>query len=367
MAVLSELIRFDATERSASRVNKPEVSEALKDLAALLRLGKFKTQRWRDELPWDESYVKEAVAIERVLQPHRRAGLVGASAAAPAGLEEAGFIWRQILRGSDVQPFDPCADRGPCTKKDRYYVEHVTISVDHPDSILRATRSPVTPLANIRKLADAFCFVAMPLWALDPQIFTNEIRRSVDAFWDLEDLNLDVYALAPLSLYSLAGHVASEAGTEMYAPPPLQQVVVGLRMNVPMFRSMQIDVADLRKDMEQLRARVDKLEETTRSMQRQIASIQESLASVQNEVAAQRLEILNLSSLLSQAQAAPTYFGQDPLLFAVPRGTMLATANVQAILGPCWGADIDDAVVTAAGFRPNKALRAKYTKSLRWA
>jgi hypothetical protein len=219
------------------------------------------------------------------------------------------------------------------------------------DVFTKISETPWATLASLRNIADTLGFVMLPVTYL-----TDEILKYGDSYSCSNGVGefaklcqwFDIYALCPPTCYDVSKHTHSEQDLPIYAGPLNSQAFMALNMTIPMFRSVVRQLGSLRR-------KVDEISDTIEAVEREIKSMKVRLDQIQ-----QQSEQLIRQSLRQKEleiwQSKTPILAQDPLLFGIPKGQPI-TGDGSAILGPCWGADFEDDVLTGLGFKKVKAQR----------
>lgn len=137
----------------------------------------------------------------------------------------------------------------------------------------------------------------------DKKLVTKSINNFIEHFSE----NGKVYALCPPQFYDLEKHIKTKTEHEIFAGK-YENAFFAMKMCIPALRA-------LNERMDNHEKRITNLETTAKQMKEQL------------EQERRRNIIL-----------------EDPLLFAIPNGSSIYD-NPTAIMGPCWGPDIDISIV----------------------
>jgi len=242
--------------------------------------------------------------------------------------------------------FDPAAPELQRKRSGRVSLDYQDVQAKpkHYEPFLGlASAAPRAQLDVLRAIAESLQFAIFPTGAL-------RSKEPLGSFVNL-DAYFDTYVLAPLSMLNVQAFVDSQAQVTIYCPAFSQAAMV-LSMSIPMWRSVAGDVGALRAEVERLQVRMDAIEKRVEEIQRSVQEQQRQIAAIQAQAARERVAAHSeLRGLEAQV------FTEDPLAFAVPKGTDIFAGNPLAILGPCWGGDIPDAMLSVIGLSPNAEQR----------
>jgi len=181
---------------------------------------------------------------------------------------------------------------------------------------------PVTTPSIACALADKIGFLVMPYAYLAKSFYPP--HQDACVIEKLQETKLKLYVMAPVGAYDLFKHVAAR-DESMFVPKDLTQAFTALGMSIPMFRSMQSQLTELRNRMDDYYDRMKGLERDMQSLSARVDALAEQAAKdrVENEKHAEELRTWY------QDQS-------DPLVLVLPSDATLKTAKV-AFIGPCWG------------------------------
>lgn len=209
-------------------------------------------------------------------------------------------------------------------------------------------------------------FALIPFKALNPkslEVESEQIQKAVKNFdqW-ATSVGLTTWVLAPIHQYDVCAHALSGGMGVPYAGVDVRTHMQTIQMNMPLYVEMigRTDVLDVRvtgletrmnRQEKITKQHSEKLEEHNRrleSVERISKAQSEALASLKNE-----LEAESRARLIAQQQAeqraqelrSARWQNEDPLIIAI-NGTNISGEG-KAIMGPCWGPDIDQIVIEA--------------------
>lgn len=227
------------------------------------------------------------------------------------------------------------------------------------DPLTIAAQSPTVSLADARKIADKLSYLIMPFEYLDERSYQQERRPTFEAikgFADDLEAWFDIYVLAPIPYYLVQKHVRAKTDRSLYAGKAVAQAFMAVTMSIPMFRAILGDVEDLRKRMDRLDARVTNAEAELKNLARRIDDLQAQAERQHAEAIMAQQHTVAIQRQLETLRARTAFIAYDPMMLAIPKGTNLQ-ADGTAIIGPCWGPDFEDIVVTALGLHKIEGQR----------
>ncbi len=197
-------------------------------------------------------------------------------------------------------------------------------------------RSPKVTTRAIRELCDALGFVVIPYDYLNRQSYAHEVdfvRGHIERFGDI--VGFQAFVLCPFQYYSIIRHVqADDASKPIYAGRH-SQAFMAASMMVPAIRAMNLKIDALRLRVDEIGMSLEELRKTVERQQRDAA-----LAQAADKELRRRLEEVE----------ARLFSAQDPMMFALPVGMDLFSDGL-AFVGPCWGPDFMEIVLTAIGMK----------------
>jgi hypothetical protein len=237
------------------------------------------------------------------------------------------------------------------------------------DALTLASKTPTVSLADARMIADKLSFLIMPFEYMDDRAVDAEKHAMVTAIrgfaaglgnW------FDIYVLAPIPYYDVRKHVMAKDSLSLYAGSAVAQAFMAITMSIPMFRAILGEVTDLRNRMERVDARVTKAETELQNLARSIKDLQAQAERQQAETILAQKRAAAQQRELEELRARRSFIAYEPMMLAVPKGTSFQ-ADGLAIVGPCWGPDFEDIVLTALGLRKIEGQRAELAKlAIRW-
>lgn len=189
--------------------------------------------------------------------------------------------------------------------------------------------TPRVRMESVREVADRVGFVLLPFACLDPRSYAEEsksMQKSITDFDAALDPWFDIYALAPVSYYSLKRHVETETDLQVRPPKGFEQTFLALSMVIPVLREIKRDAKALTRRVDELAGRLAQLEQRVEEDRRLQA--------------------------------------RDPMLFALPMGQSPDTAAT-ALVGPCWGPDLKDVLLASLQLTTHKHQRKLIESSIK--
>jgi len=265
------------------------------------------------------------------------------------------FLDGLTLPADQIQPLRVTYDK-------TYTVEPT--SIYHKDTLTYLAARPTAKLEKLRHVADMLNMVIMPYGALDPRSLSDADyyeRRSVNEFVaDASKQGLALYVIAPLSLYTIAGHIKVTNDNDIYSGVH-ENVMTTVQLQLPMFTAINEAIGSLDR-------RVSSLEQTAKTVTSQIKALTDRLTQIEEKTAlemkrkAMEIETLRTQIEESRAMAATaSWIATDPLVFAVKRGTSLISDGA-ALVGPAWGPDFSNAILEVSGLSVIAKQRQKYAQ-----
>lgn len=235
----------------------------------------------------------------------------------------------------------------------------------------------VADMSQLREVADALgAFAIIPYSSLSPTAFENEepeVEKAVTNFdaW-ARSLGLESWVLAPIPYYDVDKHVAAGGLGVPYAGKDAVMTMQAVQMTLPVLIGLSGRVGNLETRVGSLEGRMGKAEASIKAnadniaMVKQIAEQQQAqLIQAKATIDAQALKLANVEQQAELARRQRV-FNQDPLIFALPAGENVLSSLQKAILGPCWGPDIDAIVAAIRKLVPAEGHRA-YGSIQLWA
>ena len=243
---------------------------------------------------------------------------------------------------------------------DKHSLPAVLWGEDGNDTLTKAAKAPRIRLSEAREIADKLGFVIVPFEYLDPRSYeeeSGELKKAIKAFdQKLSDL-YDVYVLAPVHHYSIAKHVRAEGDLKIYPGKPCEQAFLAIDMAVPVFRSIFLNLDQLRTQAEETAEHVNRNAAAINANKREMKNLSRRVDTLQKQVERQRADAIieaakqeKLRNELSELRAQNRFMAYEPMMLAIPKESSIED-DVPAIVGPCWGPDFEEIVLTALDMR----------------
>lgn len=213
----------------------------------------------------------------------------------------------------------------------------------------------VTPTNILRDVTDRLgAFAIIPYSALSDLAFDGEedkVKTSVDNFakWAIRS-HMDAWVVAPINYYDVAKHAMAGGIGVPYGGSEVSMIMHTLQLNLPLHVSTVARVGNLETRVDDLDRRVTRVEKRVSEHDKDIQQLkvmsdqqQKSLAAIKADLDQKTLRLANAEQQLALANRQQV-FNQDPLIFAVPKDTDIRSSDTKAVLGPCWGPEIDQIV-----------------------
>lgn len=244
------------------------------------------------------------------------------------------------------------------------------ISSSATDVLSRAAETPKVKLSHIRDIADKLGFIVLPFQYLDDRSYSTEHHNTQQAIKNFsENLSpwFNVYVLSPVEFYSVYKHVKSSSDLPIYASQTSSQAFMAIEMMIPMFRTLDNNVGNLRLQNTEIAKAVNKAAEELKNLARRVNELQAQIDRQRLQALIQEQENKKLREQLEEARQEREFFAREPLMLAIPKNTSI-NDDTLALVGPCWGPDFKDIVFTSVGLKKiTKQREALASKSLAWA
>lgn len=208
------------------------------------------------------------------------------------------------------------------------------------DALTTAAQGKKAALPELRHIADRLRLVIVPAAYVAESIWDGAQQGSGNpalAFRDEMASEFQVFVLGPVSIYDPAKHATFSENLPLYYDSE-NQAMLALDLLMPVVRGLisrvgQVEqrVQGIEQELEGVRSHVERLELQLGQQLREQA--------LRNEDLAGRVQHLE----------ARVFVRRDPLIFALLRGESIITSSSFAMLGPCWGEDLDDLALRALG------------------
>jgi len=243
---------------------------------------------------------------------------------------------------------------------DKHSLPKVLWSDDGDDTLTKAAKAPRIQLSEAREIADKLGFVIVPFEYLDPRSFedeSTELKKAIKAFdAKLSDM-YDIYVLAPVHHYSIAKHVRATSDLKIYPGKPCEQAFLAIDMAIPVFRSIFLNLDQLRNQAEETAEHVNRNAAAINANKQEMKNLSRRVDTLQKQVERRRADAIieatkqeKLRNELRELRARDSFMAYEPMMLAIPKDCGVE-ADVPAIVGPCWGPDFEEIVLTALDMR----------------
>lgn len=238
---------------------------------------------------------------------------------------------------------------------------------------------PKVEISKLRELADKFNMVIVPIEyteinkLFEIQENKDELMRAFNYYEKLmnndDTVNYDLYLLCPINYYSIWQQIKSNTNAEVYYPEYFETMFDTLNMMIPAQKNLYLttkmneeNLKELSKSFDtnikilddrigKVSKKLEKLEADTieefKRVNNRLNNVEEKQVElrIKQEQLERENEELKRSNLNTYKDINFSYENIDPILFAVPEKTNVATCeNINGIVGLCWGADIDQMI-----------------------
>lgn len=257
-----------------------------------------------------------------------------------------------------------------------------------PGAIIAQT--PQTALASVRRIADLMGFLLVPFEYVHPSAYNREntaMQDTIRRFNTCVGRWYHPYVLCPLGLYSVDAHASAGVDLPVYSGPTTAQAMAALSGAVLALKQARQAIHNIINENQELKkstslsakllaerdAEIRRCNERIAALEKAKNDVREdgrsSLPSAKKEVRVQEVYgeygFRRLPDNVTYACGVEDKYmcsGDDPLLIGIPSGhTVYSDCN--ALVGPCWGPEIDDAIFAAAGLEKVRGQRERLAKS----
>lgn len=221
------------------------------------------------------------------------------------------------------------------------------------DPLSLAAQTPKVTLTHLRQVADKLGFVAIPVDYLNKQSYEKEdfaVRDAISGFQKKLSPWFDIYVLTPVVYYSVENHIKATADLPIYAGPDCAQAFMAINITIPMFRSIIQNLDQVRERTNQLAQSQNKTNQELQNLARRVNELQAQVERQKREAVLQELRLKQMEEQVAAIRSQQRVISYDPVMFAIPKGKTINDEG-HAILGPCWGPDFQDIVLTSLGFQ----------------
>lgn len=247
----------------------------------------------------------------------------------------------------------------------------------------RLAESPRAKLSDLRSLSDALALTIIPVDYLSKKSYEGSynVENQVNLFRKAaHEQEMDVYVMAPVRHYDVLRQIKSQdPGGQMYSLHH-NTAFESLQMTMPALVMMSDAIVNIGSDLQSIFKRLDSLESTVKStvrglelMDKRMTELSKRVDEQQEQRLLEQIQIKKLEEDLIRARAESSrafdwFAVGDPMVFALPKGTSLATGEALAIVGPCWGPEFDEVIVKALDIMtiPNQRESLKNTLYRLW-
>lgn len=243
------------------------------------------------------------------------------------------------------------------------------ITADRKDALSLAARSPKIELSHVRDVADKLGFIVTPFAYLDKKSYQGEvleIREAIKGFDSNLSPYFNIYVLTPVVYYSVENHIKSDADLPIYASPACSQAFMAIDISIPVFRTLSQNIDQIRDRTNQLAVGLNKANQEIQNLARRVTELQVQVEKQRREAVLQELRLKKMKEEMAAIQAQRDFLRYEPMMLAIPKNSSI-NGDTRAIVGPCWGPDFEDIVLTSLGFTQVPGQReALWEKSLDW-
>lgn len=238
------------------------------------------------------------------------------------------------------------------------------------ETISRITDTPMIELKDVRRLADALSFAVIPFDYLDERSYQGEewsIQSAIKGFAQSLSPWYHIYVLAPVAYYDVYKHVEADEDMDIYAGTQVASSFMTISMTTPMFRTIFAQIENLREQVRDTKRRVSAAENEIGNIVRRLQDLAALAERQQQEIIMAKVREENMRQELAELRARAAFMAYEPMMLAIPKGQRI-NDDVKALVGPCWGPDFADIVVTALGFEKVAGQRKKLAQlAARWS
>lgn len=236
---------------------------------------------------------------------------------------------------------------------------------------------PQVKLSNLRTLANKLNMVIIPIDYTDiKELFKTQknkdsLYKQFDYFRSMlirdNTTNYQMYILCPIDYYNIWEQIKSDNVKDIYFSNYFDMVATTLELMIPAQKNIYLatktnteniesiaktfnaNIENLNKKIKNISVKIDELEKEFIAEKLKTQKEIENLKS-QNE----KLEAdLQKSKIKMQEEISFSYGNLDPILFAIPENLSVVNDEYDAIIGLCWGEDIDDNYLELKGLEIN--------------
>lgn len=236
----------------------------------------------------------------------------------------------------------------------------ITCDEDKTDEKTILNILPKVKVSEIRRLADKFNMIVIPIEYSEPDKLFDlendkvELKATFKYFKELiekeKTTNYQAYMLCPINYYNVWEQIKSEVVRNIYYPEYFEQIFTTLDLMIPsqknLYLSSQINHNNIQELNGVFEKNLEALSSKINSISAKISKLENSLLNekYKNALLNDKIEKLNKTLVKQQEEIAYLYCRLDPLIFVVPESLNIVEDEETAIIGMCWGKDIDEVV-----------------------
>jgi hypothetical protein len=259
-------------------------------------------------------------------------------------------------------------ERFPSTLKGYYSIDGIK-----EDAYTLLDKLPKIKLSDARDLAEKFNMVIIPIEYTEiDKLFVleenkDDLKKGLEMFKTAlkNDFTTeyDMYILCPIPYYSVWEQVKSDKIRDIFYPEYFDTMFETLELLIPSQKNLylankinneniQSINENFNQNMQMINKRINKMSSKINSLENEmIKRFQEQekkMEEIKNK-AKEEQENLKNTIIKQQQEIQSLYERLDPICFAVKNGTNITNSDANAIVGLCWGADIDDMIFDMKG------------------
>lgn len=229
-------------------------------------------------------------------------------------------------------------------------------------SVSHLKQCPRGSVQQILRIADVLGLVVMPYSYVCPdRIAKDRVANTCNATTlaknfnsELERNKMNTWIVAPVQYYSIEKN-CKDMSYEIAVPSTAIQAFMALKLVMPLLINTMNQVNNLNQRMNNHGIDLDNLRNVVRQQQSQIDSIATQLkVERERRVAAELEQKRRMDEELARRAELVRFEMFDPLLIGVPSSVKnINDYQGQAILGPCWGPDIEPMIAELLGLSVN--------------
>ncbi len=247
--------------------------------------------------------------------------------------------------------------------------EGLPVKLQEPDDVLtKIAQTPRVALSHLRAIADQLGYCIIPHEYMTPKAYESEdydTKKAIQGFARELKPIFDTYVLTPVHYYDINAHIRAAQDLPMFTSTMVANAFMAISFVIPALRGIV-------QDLKNLQGKVENIDERLHGATTRIEEMQRRIVTLEHHVESQRRAIVETYARAEAAEKAPkraeaAVLARDPLLLGVKKGIDVSTAEYPAIIGPCWGPDLDDLLCKALKLEEVDGQRKKLaTLALRW-